>query len=136
MRALLRLASVLAALPLGACTVTRVGAEDGPPRIESRGLIEGHAAIGIRDEDDFFRLRLLDGQSDGALAEVTLWKLLRLEVGALGAGIGIGPFDLALGVFFYEPEVPRMTSERARTVPPESVEDCPVCAEARAREED
>lgn len=124
----------LLVLPLAAalsagCTVTAVGAEDAPPRVEARGLIEGHAAVGLRDEDDFLRLRVLDGTSDGSLGELVIWKLLRLEVGALGAGVGIGPFDLALGTLFYEPEVPRMGGEQAtRTVPSEG--ECEICAEA------
>ena len=117
------------------CTVTSVGAEDAPPRVEADGLIEGHAAFGFRDEDRFLRLDVLDGSSDGALAEFTLWKLFRLELGALGLGIGIGPFDLALGTLFYEPEVPAMVGE-AKHAPSEaraagSSEDCEICRKAR-----
>jgi hypothetical protein len=132
------LAASAAAALLSACTITRVGSEDGPPRIESDGLIEGHAAVGLRDEDDFFRLRVLDGTSDGALGEIVLWKLFRLEVGALGAGVGIGPFDLALGTLFYGADVPRMQvdDERDAAAPvPDPVhyeEGCEICARARA----
>ena len=120
------------------CTVTSVGPEDAPPRVEASGLIEGHAAFGFRDEDRFLRLDVLDGRSDGALAEFTLWRLLRLEVGALGLGIGVGPFDVALGTLFYEPEVPTMISERkarseASREAATSADDCEICR--RAREE-
>ncbi len=129
--------TALGALLLSACTVTRVGSEDAPPRIESSGLLEGHAAVGMRDEDEFFRLRVLDGESEGALGEVVLWKLFRLEVGALGLGVGIGPFDLALGTLFYEPEVPRMTSEASEASAPASNRaasnhGCEICAAAEA----
>lgn len=125
--------ALLAAL-LAACTVTRIGAENGPPRIQSRGLIEGHAAFGLRDEDDFFRLELLDGQSDGALAELSIWKLFRLEVGALGVGLGIGPIDLALGTLFYEPEVPPMGQRRKGPDEVEAApEDCEICAQNARR---
>lgn len=132
----------LLALALGSafvsgCTITSVGSEDSPPRVESSGLIEGHAAIGIRDEDRFLRLRVLEGDSDGALGEFVLWKLFRLEVGALGVGVGIGPLDLALGTLFYEPDVPRMTSqvheasasEPERALAPE--DECEICAQAQ-----
>jgi hypothetical protein len=131
------LAASAAAALLSGCTITSVGSEDGPPRIESDGLIEGHAAVGLRDEDDFFRLRVLDGTSDGALGEIVLWKLFRLEVGALGAGVGIGPFDLALGTLFYDADMPRMQvdDERAEAPVPAPVhyeEGCEICARARA----
>lgn len=133
--------SLLLALPLlaSSCTITSVGSEDAPPRVEAEGLLEGHAALGWRDESRLLRLDVLDGSSDGALAEFTLWRLLRLEVGALGLGVGLGPIDLALGTLFYEPEVPSMTSERGSR--PESgtpaaastSDDCEICR--RAREE-
>jgi hypothetical protein len=110
-----------------------MGSEDAPPRIESRGLIDGHAAVGMRDEDDFFRLRVLDGESDGSLGEVVLWKLFRLEVGALGLGVGLGPFDLALGTLFYEPEVPSMGEDepgQASASVSTSEADCEICRRA------
>jgi len=127
------LAALLAVLASG-CTVTAVGAEDAPPRIESRGLIDGHAAFGLREENDFLRVKVLDGESDGALGEVVLWKLFRLEVGALGLGVGIGPFDFALGTLFYEPEVPPMHADHHDE--PKAAEPgskCEVCAEAEAK---
>lgn len=116
---------------LSACTVTRMGGESGPPRIEASGLIEGHAAFGIRAEDDFVRLRVLDGESDGALCELVLWKLFRIEVGALGVGVGIGPFDLALGTLFYEPEVPDMMGQAtARAKSSVDPDECEICRQA------
>src|SRR5262245_65979652 len=88
-------ALALGAVLLSGCTVTSVGAESGPPRVESNGLIEGHAALGWRAEDRFLRLQAFEGESGGAIGELVLWKLFRLEVGALGLGVGIGPFDFA-----------------------------------------
>ena len=115
--------------------MTSVGAESGPPRVESDGLLEGHAAFGWRAEDRFLRLHALEGDSDGAVAELVLWKLFRLEVGALGLGIGLGPFDLALGTLFYEPDVPEMQGQAraAEASSRGSAEDCEICR--RAREE-
>ena len=121
----------LGAVLLSACTITSLGPEQGPPRVESEGLIEGHAALGWRAEDRFLKLRVLDGESDGAVAEFALWKLLRLEVGALGVGLGIGPLDLALGTLFYDPEVPAMIHEREASAPA-TVDDCELCARERA----
>ena len=131
------LANALGAALLSGCTVTSIGPEHGPPRVESKGLIEGHGAVGWRDEDRFLRLRALDGESDGAVGELVVWKLFRLEVGALGLGIGIGPFDLALGAIFYEPKVPRMLSEKnaGEASSKGAEEDCEICRKAKAEAE-
>ncbi|MEQ1892212.1 MAG: hypothetical protein ABL998_06690 [Planctomycetota bacterium] len=137
-RTFLPLAPALATLFTTGCTVTSVGAEDAPPRVEADGLIEGHAAFGFRDEDRFLRLDVLDGSSDGAVAEFTLWRLFRLELGALGLGVGIGPFDVALGTLFYEPEVPHMVGEASSKAQGEdpsralgTSDDCEICRKAR-----
>jgi hypothetical protein len=137
-RTILSLSLAFATLATSGCTITSVGAEDAPPRVEAEGLIEGHAAFGFRDEDRFVRLEVLDGSSDGAVAEFTLWRLFRLELGALGLGVGIGPFDLALGTLFYEPDVPRMVGEsssKADAASPERAlgtsDDCEICRQAR-----
>jgi hypothetical protein len=136
-RTFLSLSLALLGLASTGCTITSVGAEDAPPRVEADGLIEGHAAFGFRDEDRFLELDVLDGSSDGAVAEFTLWRLLRLEVGALGLGIGIGPIDLALGTLFYEPDVPRMLGEgqgeaqATESRPAGTSDDCEICRRAR-----
>ena len=121
-----RSAVLLGTTLLSACTITSIGPEHGPPRVESEGLIEGHAAFGWRDEDQFLKLKVLDGESDGALAEFGLWRIFRVEVGALGLGIGIGPLDLALGTLFYEPDVPRMIGPENASAPA-PVEGCEIC---------
>src|SRR5262249_41603133 len=131
------LPGALSALLFSACTLVNVGSEGGPPRVQSEGVIEGHAAVGIRDESSLLRVKLLDGESEGALAEVTLWKLFRLEVGALGVGVGVGPFDLALGALFYRPRVPTMISSQtpaeAASVQTPGDDDCELCRKARAQ---
>jgi hypothetical protein len=98
------------ALSCAACSLT-VSSRSGPPRIESDGLLEGHAAVGLRDEPHILHLHILGGSSDGALAELVLWKLFRAEVGLLGASLGVGPFDVALGTLFYDPELPEFVRD-------------------------
>jgi hypothetical protein len=130
------LALTLGAALLSGCTITSMGPESGPPRVESDGLIEGHAAFGWRAEDRFLRLNALEGDSDGAFGQLVIWKLFRLELGALGVGIGVGPFDLALGTLFYEPEVPEMEGETHVATEASSrvsVEDCEICRRERER---
>ena len=99
-------AAMAASTLLAGCTLVHVDADDTPPRVESGGMIDGHLALGVREDDELLRLDLFEGRSNGALGELTLWKLLRLEVGLLGVGVGVGPFDAALGFGFYDPAVP------------------------------
>jgi hypothetical protein len=96
----------------GACSIIRVNSGSDPARIESRGLIKGHAAAGIPAEDHLFHLDLFDGTSDGAIAELVVWKLFRFELGLAGVSIGVGPFSLGLGIFFYEAKTPEMKSQK------------------------
>lgn len=90
------------------CTLIAIDSADGPPGVRSDGLIDGHVAFGIRDDDKVLHLDLFDGTSPGAIGELTLWKLARVEVGLAGAAIGLGPVDLALGCLFYDPCIPAM----------------------------
>ena len=111
-----RIALALGLLLLSACRVLDVDTVGGPPRIESRGLIDSHLALGIPSESHLLHLDLFDGTSDGAVAELTLWKLFHFELGLAGLSIGLGPVHLGVGVLFYEPEVPvMMSSEPSRS---------------------
>jgi len=105
-RVLARLVLPGLVLACSACTLVRVDSHGAPPSIQSHGLIDGHVAVGIPAEDQLLRASLFDGRSPGAVGELVIWKLLRVEVGLAGAAIGIGPFDLALGVLAYEPRLP------------------------------
>jgi hypothetical protein len=123
------LGMALVAAGLSACTVMRLDAEEGPARVESNGLIDGHVALGMRAEDDLFRLRLFEGDSDGSIAELSLWKLFRLEIGLLGLGVGVGPVDAALGIGFYEPELPEFQGQEPEPAAEDGPHpDCPACA--------
>ncbi len=107
----LALARLLPLLLVGlapGCTIVSVGSENDPPRVQSNGLVDGHVAFGLREEDDIIELDLFDGRSPGAVGEITLWKLFRAEVGLAGASVGVGPVDVGLGAVFYDPCVPRM----------------------------
>jgi hypothetical protein len=104
------LAALLGLALAGACSVVRVDAHELPPRIESRGLIRGHAALGVRAEERLFDLELLRGRSSFALAELVVWRALRVEIGLAGVALGLGPIDLALGTVFYDPVVPRFVA--------------------------
>ncbi len=105
---LVRLVPVLLAGLAPGCAIVSVGSEGDPPRVQSDGLVDGHVAFGIREEDDLIEINLFDGRSPGAIGEISLWRLFRAEVGLAGASLGLGPIDLGLGVVFYDPRVPHM----------------------------
>ncbi len=112
-------AAALCALA-SSCTLISVDSQDGPPGARADGLIDGHAVIGWRAEKGLLRAELLDGTSGGALFEVSVWKLLRLEAGLAGVCVGIGPFDLGIGTLFFEPVVPAMMQETKPKPAPET----------------
>ena len=60
------LATAASALFAG-CTLVHVDTDDAPPRVESGGLIDGHLALGVREDDELLRVDLFDGRSPGAL---------------------------------------------------------------------
>ena len=98
--------SLALSLFLSGCTILAVDSGSGPPRVESRGILDGHVAFCVRDEPHAFHAKLFDGTSSGSIAEIVVWKLFRLELGLAGASLGIGPVDLGLGVLFYDPKLP------------------------------
>lgn len=114
----MRLAKVLIAIPAllvaTACTVIRVDSKDRPPRIVSSGLIDAHVAVGIPSESHLFHFDLFDGTSPGAIGEIVIWKLFRLEIGLAGISMSLGPLHCGLGVLAYEPEVPSIGGKRQK----------------------
>ncbi len=125
----LRQLSVLAVSAFAAvsCNVVQVDSDSHPPRLESRGIIDGHLALGVSEEDHLLHLSLFDGSSSGAIGELVIWKLFRLELGVAGASIGLGPLHAGLGTLFYEPEVPEI--EQVEPEPEETAGDTEVPTE-------
>lgn len=107
------------------CTLISVDSQDGPPGAHADGLIDGHAVVGWRAEKGLLRAELLDGTSSGALFEISVWKLLRLEAGLAGVCVGIGPFDVGIGTLFFSPVVPQMMQESK----PKPAEPAPASTE-------
>lgn len=124
------------------CTVVSVQSRDNPAGVRADGLIDGHAVVGWRDEKQVVRLDLFDGTSSGAVFELVLWKLARLELGLAGFGLGVGPLDVALGALWYDPHLPVGQKSKAATTksksaapaePPSEPGPCeqPGCAHPR-----
>ena len=108
------LAAVLVPLMLTGCIVIDVkpwGADRGGAGVKGDGLITAHATAGWPAEESILRLGLFDGPHPGTLLHLTVWKLLRAEIGLLGASLGIGPLDAGIGILFYEPAPPPYTRD-------------------------
>ena len=112
------LAALVLAAASSSCTLVELDSREHPSGFEISGVVDGHVAFGFNDERTPLRLELFDGRSSGALAELVVWKLFRLEIGLAGLDIGIGPLDAGLGVLFYEPSLPSYPS--AAPQPPAS----------------
>ncbi len=129
----LRHLSVLAVSASAApsCNVVQVDSDDHPPRLESRGIVDGHLALGVSDEDHLLHFSLFDGSSSGAIGELVLWKLFRVELGVAGASIGLGPLHAGLGTLFYDPKLPDL--EQRESEPKETVDETESSEDAGAR---
>ena len=120
------LASAALCVVASSCSLITVDSQDGPPGARAEGLVDGHAVFGWRAEDTLLRAELLDGTSDGALFELTVWKLLRVEVGLVGLCVGLGPIDLGLGTLFFDPTVPQLLETKNSKSESPSPEDAEV----------
>lgn len=89
------------------CTILRVDSgNEGGPIWHARGVVDGHLAVGWLDNDRLLNFQLFGGRSSGTLTEFQVWKLLRIEVGAVGLSLGLGPLSVGVGTLFYDPAIP------------------------------
>ncbi len=99
--------SLLAGLTSG-CSIVRAGPDSGGRSVQISGLVDGFLAFGLSNEKRYVNVRVLGGSSSGALAEIVVWKIARLEIGAAGVSVGLLPFHVGLGALFYEPRLPHL----------------------------
>ncbi len=118
----LRSVALLAALAAtsASCTVVSVQSQSRPAGVRADGLVDGHAVVGWRDEKRALSVDLFDGTSRGAVFELVLWKLARLELGLAGFGVGVGPVDVALGAIWYDPHMPISSKPQSKSAPKSS----------------
>jgi len=91
------------------CTVLKVGSSDSG--FESDAFISGHLTAGWPDDLAIIDLKILDGYNDGSIFWFNIWNLVRVEIGLVGASVGVGPLDFGLGVLFYEAYPPSYSTE-------------------------
>ncbi|GEM_PF-2021854 len=99
-------AAVLMIVLSPACRVIDLRVDPARTGVDSDALIEGYATVGFADDPSFLRVDVLDGNSAGSIFYFELWYLLRLEVGLVGASVGVLPFDVGIGTLFYHPRSP------------------------------
>ncbi len=72
------------------------------------GDAAGYAEFAWPANNDLLSADLFGGPNGGTLVSVDLWRLLHLELGLLGLGVGIGPLQVGGGVGWYTPSAPAM----------------------------
>lgn len=91
---------------LGACTVVDAGvgrgASDWTPHFDA----SVYADFGWPTNDALLSLDLLGGPNPYTLVRADLWRLLHLELGLLGFGLGVGPLQVGAGIGLYAPGAP------------------------------
>ena len=102
------LSLLLCGLLAAGCTVLKVDSSDSG--WESDAVISGHLTAGWPDDQAVIELDLLQGHNDGAILWFNVWKLFRVEIGLVGASVGVGPLDIGFGVLFYEAYPPHYST--------------------------
>ena len=97
------LSVALLSLALGACNLIHIDTESDRQSSGSHAFISGFVDAGWTDDDPLLDVDLFQN----ALISIDVWKLVRVELGLVGASVGVGPFDAGLGLLFYEARPPR-----------------------------
>ncbi|HEX5011182.1 MAG TPA: hypothetical protein VFY71_12360 [Planctomycetota bacterium] len=105
---MLRAISLALALTLlGGCTVVDLGVARGVDPTEwTWGGAGGYADCAWPANDMLLTADVLGGAHSGALVSVDVWRLLHLELGLFGLGVGVGPLQIGGGVGWYTPKAP------------------------------
>lgn len=98
------LAVLVCCAALSGCTLVDMGVGRGECVSEwhAEGPT-GYAELGWSDNTTLLSAELLGGENAGSLVSVDLWRLLHLELGLLGFGVGIGPLQFGGGLGWYHP---------------------------------
>ncbi len=121
-----RIALVLVlCLALTGCTLVDFGlAREGCPSGWELGDAAGYAEFGWPANDQLLSADLFGGPNGGTLVSVDVWRLLHLELGLLGFGVGIGPLQFGGGIGFYTPNAPAAMCGSCPFTPCEGCADC------------
>ncbi|MGQ0552889.1 MAG: hypothetical protein ACT4PU_06685 [Planctomycetota bacterium] len=120
---------VLSAI-VGGCTLIDVNTRGDGHGVVSHGFISAHATAGWPADDSIFKVGLLEGRNDGAIFLLHIWRIVRVEVGLVGASVGVGPLDLGLGILFYDAYPPAYVGDSS------SFDDCEECDDEQCSDEE
>jgi hypothetical protein len=102
-----RLGLLLACLVLlGACTVVDAGVGRGAKDWTTHFDANAYMDFGWPTNDSLLSLDVIGGPNPYTLVRADLWRLLHLEIGLLGVGIGLGPLQFGAGIGLYAPGAP------------------------------
>lgn len=93
-------------LLLGACTAVDLGVGRGASSWETDFDANAYFEMGWTDNDSLLAVDIVGGSNAYSLVSVDIWRLLHLEVGLLGVGLGIGPLQFGAGFGLYAPVAP------------------------------
>jgi len=94
----------LACAVLAGCTIVDAGV--GRNAHWAWGGAGGYADCAWPANDALLAADVIGGPNSGSLVSVDIWRLLHLEVGLFGAGVGLGPLQIGGGVGWYTPGAP------------------------------
>jgi hypothetical protein len=95
---------VVALTVLTGCTIVDAGV--GRNADWAWGGAGGYADCAWPANDALLSADVIGGPHSGSLVSVDVWRLLHLEVGLFGLGVGIGPLQIGGGVGWYTPQAP------------------------------
>ena len=91
---------------LGACTVVDAGVGRGAEDWKTDLQWNAYADWGWPTTEQVLLLDVVGGPNAYTLLRADLWRLLHVEIGLLGLGLGIGPLQAGIGAGLYGPVAP------------------------------
>lgn len=102
-----RLAMLLACcVLLGACTVVDAGVGRGARAWPTEFGANCYAEYAWPANNSLLAVDIVGGSNAYTLISADVWRLLHLELGLLGVGVGLGPLQAGAGVGLYAPHAP------------------------------
>ncbi len=91
---------------LGACTVVDGGVGRGASDWTTSFDANAYMDFGWPANESLLSVDLLGGPNSYTLVSADVWRLLHLEIGLLGVGVGLGPLQVGAGLGLYAPHAP------------------------------
>lgn len=93
-------------LLLCACSVVDIGVGRDANTWPTKWTHNAYADFGWPQNDKLLLVDFIGGPDSYTLVRAELWRLLHLEIGLLGLGVGLGPLQAGIGAGLYAPHPP------------------------------